>query len=361
MGRKTYQNIGLLLVGLFFFATACKRESTPEPKAPPTDVGSESVYVLCEGSLGSGNATLWLQDTKSNVVYENVYQTANNEQLGDILQSMTAIGDKLFLCVNNSDKIVVLNKSDRKKIGTINVSKPRYILPISATKAYVSSIFSNTVHIINPQTLTVEGAITMPAKNPEAMVLSGNKAYICTWDTSCRSLYAIDTATDQITGTIPIAGAAPQAVVTDGQGYLWVMSGNVAKGKSAALTQIDPTSEKTLKSFQFPAKADPIKPVFDGSGSTLYFIEVNYNGETDNNGIYRMNITDNALPSAPFIQAKELQYFWGLGYDQQNDRIYVGDPKGFIQKGSVYVYDKSGAEVNKFDVGLGPGFFYFDK
>lgn len=101
--------------------------------------------------------------------------------------------------------------------------------------------------------------------------------------------------------------------------------------------------------------------MFNPTKDTLYFIEVNYSGGQQNNGIYRMGIHDATLPSQAFIQAQNLQYFWALGISSKSGNIYVGDPKGFTQKGTVLVYNASGSLTHQFAVGLGPGHFYFDE
>ena len=115
-----------------------------------------------------------------------------------------------------------------------------------------------------------------------------------------------------------------------------------------------------LKELKFGAGQDPIKPVLNSAKDTLYFIGINYSGGTGYNGIFKMHVNSNTLPAAPFIAAKTLQYFWALGIDPQTDDIYVGDPKGFIQKGSVGVYSPSGDLKRTFEVGIGPNRVYFD-
>ena len=74
-----------------------------------------------------------------------------------------------------------------------------------------------------------------------------------------------------------------------------------------------------------------------------------------------MNIDAGVLPQSLFIPAQALQYFWALGVDPATNRIYVGDPKGFIQQGNVSVYQTNGDLIRSFTVGLGPGYFYFDR
>jgi DNA-binding beta-propeller fold protein YncE len=360
MGGKNYKAVSHILFGLLFLLAACKKDKPVDVPRPPAGDSTDKVYVVSEGSLGNGNSSLDMYDPKTAVAYRDVYKSANNADLGDVFQSMQVIGDRMFLSVNNSDKIVVLNK-DHTQVGVINVSKPRYILSISDDKAYVSSLYSNKVHIINPKSMQLTGTIILPAKNPEGMLLYNGKAYITAWDTASDKIFVVNTSTDQIEQEIAVAGRASQGIALDKNNKLWVLSGNVPKGKTAALTQIDPATMQVVRAFHFPEKADPIKPVFNRERDMLYFIEVNYKGGTDYNGIYRISIDADKLPEQPFIKAQQFQYFWALGIQPDNNHIFVGDPKGFTQKGIVYIYDTDGNKKGDFETGVGPGHFYFYK
>jgi hypothetical protein len=139
-----------------------------------------------------------------------------------------------------------------------------------------------------------------------------------------------------------------------------VLSGNVAKGKPAALTLINPMDNSIVRTYSFPAKADPMRLVANPGKDSLYFIEVDYTGTSADNGVYRMGIHDAALPAQPFVAAHGLQYFWGLGIDPATGLIYIGDPVGFTQRGKVYVYKADGTLVKTFGTGVGPGHFLFD-
>ena len=355
MGRKDYKIVIAILI--YCFALSCKKDSTTVGSTPFVD--SENVYTICEGMLGNGDASLYLYHTSDKGVFGDIYKTANNQSLGDIFQSMTQIGNNFFLCINNSDKIIVINKTDWKQVNVISVPKPRYILSISPTKAYVSTLFSNKVYIINPQTFLVTGAIDMPHKNPEGMLLYNNAAYICTWDTTTNNVYKLDINTDKITDSFPVSGYAPQEIMLDKEQKLWILSGNHSNNKPAAFTRVDPASKSMMTSFLFAPDIDPIRPILNNTEDTVYFIEANYSGGTTNNGVYRMNIHDGSLPATAFIPAQLNQYFYAVGIEPITGNIYIGDPKGFTQKGSVYVYKTDGTIVSQFNVGVGPGHFYF--
>ncbi len=359
MGRKNYQVVNHYWLVLLLFFAACVKDK-PNPPEPPAIVDSaDNVYIVCEGSLGNGNSSLSLYQVQSGSVVEDIYKTINDEELGDVFQSITPIGDKLFLCVNNSDKIVVLNKHDHKRVGTINIPKPRYMLPINNNKAYVSSLFSKKLYVIDPQAMSVTKDIDLPYENAEGMLLRNSTLYICPWDTATDKVLMMDVNTDEIIQTITVAGRAPQEAVTDKNGKLWVLSGNAYKGKDGALTCIDPVSNTVVRSYLFEHKVDPIRIVTNNAKDQLYFIEVDYNGGTKNNGLYRMGIDDKSLPSQALVPAAKFQYFWALGIEPLTDKIYLGDPKGFVQKGSVGIYNTNGVKEKEFAVGIGPGHFYF--
>lgn len=345
---------------------ACEKNRSAQPVGngngvPGGSTDARNVYVACEGSFGNGNASLFVKDLNSQTEYNNVYQNKNGTALGDVFQSMERIGDKLFMCVNNSDKVVVLNANTYEFVGELNIPKPRYILPLGVNKAYVSTLYSNKVYIIDPEKLIIKGNIEMPHENPEGMALFNNTAYICTWDTACSKVYLVNTTTDKVVDAYAIAGAAPHQVALDKFGAAWILSGNVAKGKTAALTRLAPGAPDVMQSYQFKQDQDPIRLVFNQSKDALYFIGTNYYGQSSYNGVFKMDIGSGKLPATPFVAANGIQYYWGLGVDPVTDEVYVGDPKGFVQNGSVSVYDASGNQLRTFGVGVGPSYFYFDE
>lgn len=358
MGRKNYQVVIALLVGLSFFAS-CKKENKQDCCTVPTG-GSGKVYIVCEGNMGNGDASLYAYDIVKDSTYGDLYQAVNHQALGDVFQSMAVLNGNLFLCINNSDKIVVLNRVTWQLMGTISVPKPRYIVQVSSTKAYVSTIFSNKVYIINPETFSVSGIVALPGQNPEGMLLNKNgEVLVCPWDTLTNQVYKIG-AGDAVSKAFTVAGNAPEEILADRENKLWVLSGDQPGGTSAVFTVVDPNTNQAIRSYKFPKDADPLRPVFNNTKDTLYFIEANHYGGTANNGIYRMSITDTALPQQPFVPALQNQYFWALGIDPKTSDVYIGDPKGFIQKGNVYIYHPNGQLYKTIKVGLGPGHFLFD-
>lgn len=350
--------ISIALFGLVFFS--CKKDKpNPAITTLPKD-STGRVLIVCEGSLGNGNSELSVYYPGSDSLFNDVFKNANGQSLGDVFQSVSKINERYFLCVNNSDKIAVLDTKTWKQIASINVTKPRYLLDLGNNRAYLGSLFNNKIYVINTATFSIEKEILMPYQNAEGMILNDGIAYVCCWDTACNKLYQIDTKTDQIIDSILLAGYAPQSVLLDKENKLWVMAGNAFKKKEASLSRIDINTKKTVQSFLFSKGIEAIKPSFNKNADTLYFLEVNYNGGAVDNGVFRMPVSSTSLPAAAFISCLPHQYFWGLGIDPASGNIYLGDPKGFVQKGSVSIYNSNAQLKRQFNVGLGVGSFLFD-
>ncbi len=356
MGRKNYKALIVLLLCL----AACVKDKPPAvTNTVPGATGN--VYIVCEGQYQAGNAALYAYNQGKDSVYGDIYEAVNKQPLGDIFQSMQHIGDKLFLVVNNSDKVVVLNAGNWVLAATLNIPQPRYILPINPTKAYVSSLYHNKVYIINPQAMQVTDSVIMPGLSADGLFPYFNTVFTGSWDLSSgNKIYGINTLTDKVSDSVKVAGYAPQELMLDKDQMLWVLAGDEPK-IPATLTRLDPTSGNILQSYSFPSAANVMKPVFNNTKDTLYFIEANYSGGTANNGIYRIGIYEDNLPVAPFIKPAANQYFYALGIEPTSGYIYVGDPKGTPQKGSVYIYNQNGSQLKSFNVGDWPGHFYFDE
>ncbi len=357
MDRAYHKIISCLLLVLLCNA-GCNKEDNTE-KAPPV-ANSSQVFILCEGSYGSGNASFSIYDAKEDSVYLDVYKSVNGAPLGDVLQSLQKIDSAYYLCINNSDKVLVLDLSFRL-LSAINVPKPRYILPVGMGKAYISSLYNDKIFVLNTGSHTLSGSVTLAGKNTEGMTLLGGKAYIACWDTAVNKVFVVNTADDHLDDSLLLPGRAPSEILVDHEDKLWVLSGNVTKGCTAHLTQLDPKTGAVLHDFVFSGSSDPVKPVLNAAKDSIYFIKVDYAAQSADNGVFRMSTSAPVLPASPFIAAQSGQYFWALGLDPASGNIYVGDPAGFIQNSVISVYGTDGHKKKSFKVGAGVGHFYFNR
>jgi YVTN family beta-propeller protein len=310
---------------------------------------SRKVFITNEGKFLAGNSSVSLYDGSGGCLVENIYAFRNSSALGDVCQSLNKINGNYYIVVNNSQKIVVMDGNNYIKVAEISgFTSPRYITPVSSTKAYVSDLFGNKLAIVNLSSNTVAGTINL-AGWTEEMYYSNGKLFVS--NSGSNYLYVIDPNTNTVADSI-LVGTNSNSIREDKNGKLWVLCGGSSWGTLAtgALTRVNPVNNSVELSIPFASAYDsPSKLNMNGSKDTLYYIS---------NGIRRLAITDNTLASNTFIPAGNASLY-GLGVDPVDGTIYVGDAKDYNQKGQMIRYTRNGTLIDKLTVGIAPNGFYF--
>jgi DNA-binding beta-propeller fold protein YncE len=341
------------LLALTALASCKPTEDDPEPQ--PTGAYSKGVWFLNEGLFSSGNASVDFYKPESNEHEENVFKNVNQRPLGDVLQSMTLYEGRYYAVINNSQKIEVADAKDFKSVGAIEgLPSPRYMLPISPSKAYVSDFYARGITIINPTALSKTGKIDLNSAADttfhdwtEQMVREGDEVFVCApikeW------LYVMNVNTDKVTDTIKLV-SQPQWMVVDKNKKIWVLAS--AYNRASQLFRIDPVSNTIEKQLTLTNPATSASSLsINAAGDELYFIYKD---------VYKMNIADADVPAQPFIPANG-KSLYGLGVNPENGDVYVGDAADFTQKGSVIRYKSDGTLINTIPAGFLPRGFVFVK
>jgi len=339
----------LVMTAVAVFLSACRKDQPPTGCGPlEIPPGAEGVYITNEGNFQFGNASVsYYADGMAEAV-EDLFQPANNRPLGDVCQSMRLFNNKFYVVVNNSGKIEVVDPRTFEASATITgMLSPRYFLPVSNGKAYVTDLYANAISIVNLSSSNITGVVPCPGWTEELHLAYGR---VFVTNRRRRWLYVLDPATDLITDSVAV-GYGANSLAEDRTGRLWILcSGNPATGEKASLYRINPVSLQSESVWIFPSSEDaPWRLDINGTGDTLYFL---------NGHVYRMAITDGSLPSVPFIAAQG-RNFYGLGVHPRTSRIYVADALDYVQRGRVYVYKPDGTGVTSFLAGIIPGDFYF--
>ena len=136
-------SLTVLLISTF---SSCVKDSLNDVDLPGNY--ANGYFVTNEGNFGTGNGSISFVDDNGNVE-NDVFFSNNSFQLGDVVQSMNIIGDKSYVVVNNSSKVVVSNVDSMKYVSTIDLSSPRYIAKVSDDKAYITDWGINGVQVID--------------------------------------------------------------------------------------------------------------------------------------------------------------------------------------------------------------------
>lgn len=338
---------------LLLIIFSCKKEEIgPQclncDETPISNTSSTDVLIINEGTFGWTNASISLYNKENNNVNQNVFKNANNgTNLGDVAQSFLQINDKGYIVVNNSNKIEVVNISDFTSLATITgFNSPRYMLKINDSKAYVTDLYSKSIQIVNLNSNTISGNISVQGWT-EQLVLLNDTAYVC--DMTNNNILIINTLTDVLVDSIKV-GISPNSLVIDKNNQLWVMCSGGFNEENARLIQINPINRAIVQTFTFSdINNSPSSLSINRNKDQLYFI---------NNSVYQMNISSNSLPSIPII-TNSGNIFYGLGIDPRNNDIYVSDAIDYVQNGMVFRYSASGSLIYQFTAGIIPGNFWF--
>lgn len=337
-----------LLLIVFFSCT--KEEIGPQCKScvenPIIENSDKKILIINEGNFGFGNASLSVYNPTTKELTNSVFQQANNFPLGDVAQSATLINNTIYVVVNNSGKIEVINKNNFSSIKTVTgLISPRYILQINSTKAYVSNLFSNQIQILNLSDNTISGNISTPSNWTEEMLLFNDTAYIC--DVSNNQILLINTHTDAVITSIPTS-EQPLSLVKDKNNKLWILCDGGINSSLPQLIKFNPQTRQTEQVFTFNSiNESPSEIEIDSAKENLYFI---------NNHIYKMNVNDAQLPTTSWVSNNN-RIFYGLKINPTTDDIYVSDAKDFVQNSTVFRYSETGQLLSQFNAGINSGSF----
>ena len=332
--------------------SSCVKDTPPKPTTTATSINSNNkVYIVNEGQFMNvpGNANISLYDATTGTVIENFYSQQNsNAVLGDVCQSMTKYNNNYYLVVNNSHKIEVTSAYDLKKTATITgFNSPRYMLPITYNKAYVSDLFSNSVQIVDLNTNAITSSITTYSTTEE-MVLIYNKAFITS--PSNNYCYVVNTITDIITDSINV-GRGASSIIVDKNSKIWVLvSGSSSASQVGKLVRINPVTLQIELSLSFPSTDSPNQLCVNKTHDTLYYL---------NKGICQFPIISSTLPASPIVNQGSKIYY-GLGVNPVDYNIYVSDAIDYVQKSIIEIYSVNGSFKTSFHAGYISNGFVFE-
>ncbi len=339
--------------------TSCDEE-IDEPTIPVV-INTTGVFVMNEGTFGSGNSSISFLNVITNQMSNNVFESINGFPLGDVGQSMTIHRGIGYLVVNNSQKIEVVNATDFTSIATITgFQSPRHMVGVGS-KGYVCDWFANAVVIVDLNSNTITGSIPV-GNGPEKAVVAGTKLFVVNVGGfgSDSTVSVIDLNTDQVINTITV-GVNPNSIVLDPIGKLWILCGGSTgpdyvggtaddtKGSLWKINSFNYDVEKQLNMGQFD---HPVKLQLNKNTSDLFYLLGNdgYTGK-----IIRTNIVQPQVSTIPYINRS----FYGLGIDVNSGIIYGAYVPGFSQNGYVLRYNTSAVLIDSLETGIAPNGFTF--
>ena len=315
---------------------------------PPVGGGVKGFWslVACEGNYTQGNASLHTFSASSTGSMPDAFRAANARGLGDVVQSLWHRPGEIWAVMNNSARIEVMHDSTFKSLHTLTgMGSPRYLLPVSATKAYVTDLYANRVHVVNLSQYAKVGDIALSGWC-EQMAVLGGKVWVCNY--ARTYLYGIDPALDAVTDSIALGTAwALEAVVRGNR--IWVATRPpFGSGGTARLLEVDVQARTATTRFSFPEnkalKSLQCTPMAD----TLFALS----GASSLIRVVGTQLTTLATAGAG-------ANWYGLGLEPQSRRLWVADALDYVQPGRIVPYSQTGQAGSPVGVGFIPSTFCF--
>ncbi|MBO7082775.1 MAG: SMP-30/gluconolactonase/LRE family protein [Bacteroidales bacterium] len=356
-----------LVLSLLF---ACKPDpvepDTPDdPGQDTTIVNHRGVLIINEGTFTYANSSLTFYDPLADTVENYVFLNANGATLGDVGESMCVLDGQLYIVVNNSNLIYKANAYNFKcdlngAYMMTGFYSPRFMHPVSSTKAYVSDIVGTELWIINPQTMTHTGSIPM-GKSTETMVQVGQELYVANWskyyvqDMENNTVQVVDINNDTKIADITV-GIEPNGMVVDRNGKIWVLCEGAVWTEDAedpTLWRIDPETKQAecMVTFDKNNYDNPHELAIDPSGTLLYYFR--------NGDVHRVNIDTPSEEDDSFMIPNEGRLFYKIAVDPWEGDVYVTDARNYVMEGAVYRYSDDGVLKFTFDAGIIPAYMLF--
>jgi hypothetical protein len=314
---------------------------------------SNGYIVANEGNYGSPTGEISYIDANNNVT-NNVYHLANNgEALGDILQSIYFNGDKSYLVLNNSNKVVVTNRASFVKSAEItnNIVQPRYTT-IANGKIYTSNWGTSTTQHVSVHNATTLAYITsIPlSEDPEEIVTVNGKVYVN--KSSYRagnSIEVIDPSNDTIIKTITLSSGL-QSITVIGNDIFALCTGSTGSTVYKINTTTDTVAASVANaSVVPPSDYEALK--FTSDATKLYIAGVT--------SVYSLNTDLATFSSTPiFTTTPSTSYGDFYGFAAIDGKIFQGNANSFGPSSTVNVYSLTGTLLNTFSTTIGANNVY---
>lgn len=354
----------ILFIAIIIFLLSCDdMKDIPTPVDLPVTPGeSGQMYVLSEGLFNMNNSTLSLINFDNRTIQSDFFLFENNRGLGDTANDMKRYGSKLWIVVNVSSQVEVLDVRSGisiKRIPFFNATgvarQPRYIT-FYGNKAYVCS-FDGTVERIDTTSMAIE-AVTTVGRNPDGITAVNGKLYVSNsggldipnYDNTV-SVVDINSFTEIKKITV---GINPFKLEADSQGDVYVVSrGNNSTIKST-WCRINSQTDEVARTF------DSLQVVnFTIHNDTAYIY--NYDFMTSTYWVKTFNCRTEKLISTNFItDGTTMERPFSISVHPTNGNVYITDARNYTVKGDILCFNRNGRLLYKLgSIGLNPNSVLF--
>lgn len=336
---------------------SCK-DDDPIDNNPPSTQDNGRVYILNEGVWGGNDAELSRFSPTDNSIINDYFASKNGRGLGDVGNDIEIYGGKMYVVVNTSNTVEVLNPKTGNSIQQIplNGKGPREVA-FCEGYAYVSCYDKTVVKIDTTSLSIVAQCQTEGGKCEDLYAYNGYLYVTHAWDqTATGSTYydstmsVINLSTFTVEDKITI-GLNPKQVKPIGQGRIMVVCNGNYADVSSYLSVLD-MNTKTIQKVDIPASNFAVY-------NDVYALAYNYDWTTGQQAFTKIDLNTFSETTWSYDGGKSLVSPYGIAIDPQTQNTYITDAQNYQTNGDVYVFDAQGTFISKHECGVGPSKIVF--
>lgn len=355
------------ILPLLSVTTGCREDELVVPTEydiiadqPAEDTRIRGFYLVNEGNMGSNKCTLDYYDYFTGLYARNIYAERNPEvvkELGDVGNDIGIYGSRLYVVVNCSHKVEVMDARTGRRLGQIDIPNCRYVR-FHRGRAYVSSYVGpvlidadapkGAVYEVDTASLAVTRRVTV-GYQPEEMEVVDDYMYVANsggyrapnYDNTVSVIQMVDFKQVQ---QIPV-GINLHRLKKDRYNKLWVTSRGDYQTRPSRLYVLE-----KQRGYNRMAVTDTIDVACSDMaihGDSLYYYATEWNNFTASNTVSYgiIDTRTKKVVSRNFITDgtdREITVPYGIAVHPETGDIFVTDAKNYVSSGTLYCFDRRG-------------------
>lgn len=371
--KRIFQNFGKVVLAIALVAAAgCRKEDTlrflPGENGEPSDyevvdaavdasAKPSGIYLVNQGNQGSNKARLDFLNFHNGFYIRDVFTEYNPEVvkgLGDTGNDVQVYKGKVFVVVNGSHKVEIMDAYSMKRLAQVDVPNCRFIA-FDGNHAYVTSYVAKdkealktqkgALYCIDLDTYKVTGQVTV-GYQPEQLVIRDGKAYVANSGGYVAgyddTVSVVDLKSMKVEYDIKVA-VNLQLMLVDAEGTIWVSSQGNFSDVSSTLNYLVKKGDK----YELGGSVNVPVSSMALAGDKIYVIGSTYTPPawalTTTYNI--VNAKTRKLESGSFITdgtESDIATAFTVTVNPGNGDIYVTDAKDYVSSGTLHCYTGSG-------------------
>lgn len=347
-----------IIILLSLLLVACN-DMYDVPREPIWNDSTETtqLLILSEGLFNMNNSTLALVDLQTGDIDYDYFKSINARGLGDTGNDMKQYGAKIYIPVNISSQLEILDANTCKSIKQIALfndegvaRQPRYVT-FNKDKAYVSC-FDGWVARIDTASLEIDGWAQC-GNNPDNLVVGNNKLYVSNSGGLDNPFYdnsvsVVDLESFQEIRRIQV-GVNPGSIATDSEGDVYVITRGDYDEEDYTLHKIDSEIDTVVESF---TSLHPLKMIIHNDLAYMY----SYNYKSGEQWIKVFDcLTDRVVNENFITDGTKIQTPFSLTINPDNGDLYITEAYNYVLWGDVLCFNRNGQlKFRLNEIGLNP-------